>query len=750
MEDLKSFQEFFDYKPCNEEDPTDILENILRKARKYLKPEEIDEIVRTYEFTREAHKWVYRKSWEPYIIHPLRATEFLMEINPDVVSIQSCILHDVIEDTDYTYEDIEKLFWKEIADICEWLVKVSKVRYKWEERDLETIKKTFLAMAKDLRVIFVKFADRIHNIQTLQYHPEEAKRIKIATETLKIYAPLAKRLWLYNYQLYLENWSFRVLYPDKFEEIMWYLTKQFQDGSKFLNKWIKNLTEILKKEWIEDFKVLWRIKSPFRIFEKMDKKYHTEDVSRIMDLLAFRVVTETVTDCYMILWIIHKYYTPLIKKIKDYIAIPKFNWYKSIHTTILWMFRFPVEIQIRTKKMDEVAEFWVAAHFAYAESNASVVASSQQWQWIQRLQQIVSDYQLSDDKEKFKDSLNIEILDKTIFVYTPKWDIKELPAWSSVLDFAFSVHSDIWLRFKNAIVNGQIRPLSYIVRTWDIIKINTFKNRYSAVKHWIDYLHTPSARGQLIKYVRTQEREARLDEAIDGLNQYLKNLWLPLFRSDADLIQKLWEPLEVERRLLQVLDKQETYWSLVRAAYPDLQREMQWKTLITDASALQKDLKSEITSAISWDVKSSDVIVDNDKLLHCVFCPECKPSIWDKIIAKSGREWIKIHTLKCKALKTLSYSSLLEAHRKESEKPTNYTLHIKLKFSQKTMSIIDIIALFSTFSIPIFKFELEKLDWKMTMATIEWDISNPAKIWFLLAGIRQNYSWIEIISKELK
>ena len=749
MEDLKSFKEFFEYKPCFEEDPIDILNNILNKAKKYLKEEEIEAIIKTYEFTREAHKGVYRKSWEPYIIHPLRATEFLMEINPDVVSIQSCILHDVIEDTDYTYEDIEKLFWSEIADICEWLVKVSKVRYKWEERDLETIKKTFLAMAKDLRVIFVKFADRIHNIQTLQYHPEEEKRRKIATETLKIYAPLAKRLWLYNYQLYLENWAFRVLYPEKFDEIMLYLNKQFQDGSRVLNKWIKNLTEILKKEWIEDFTVLWRIKSPFRIFEKMDKKYHTEDVSRIMDLLAFRVVTWTVTDCYMILWIIHKYYTPLIKKIKDYIALPKFNWYKSIHTTILWMFRFPVEIQIRTKKMDEVAEFWVAAHFAYAESNASVVASSQQWQWIQRLQQIVADYQISDDKEKFKDALNIEILDKTIFVYTPKWDIKELPAWSSVLDFAFSIHSEIWLKFKNAIVNGQIRPLSYILRTGDIVNINTFKNRYSAVKHRIDYIHTPSARGQLIKYIRMQEREARLDEAIDGLNQYLKNLGLPMFRSDADLIQKLWEPLEVERRLLQVLDKQETYWWLVRAAYPDLKKETQWKTLISDTSQFEKELKAEVTSTALGKALSTDVIIDNDKLLHCVFCPECNPTPWDKIIGKSGRDGIKIHTLKCKALKTLSYSSLLEAHRKDSETSTNYILNIQLKFSPRQMSIIDIIAMFSSFSIPIFKFQLDKVDWK-TVATIEWDISNPAKIWFLLADIRQNHPWIEIVRKDLK
>lgn len=748
MEDLQSFKKFFDYKPCYDPDPIDILENILRKARKYLKPEEIQAIVDTYEFTREAHKWVLRKSWEPYIIHPLRATEFLMEIKPDVVSIQSCILHDVIEDTDYTYEDIEKRFGKEIADICEWLVKVSKVRYKWEDRDLETIKKTFLAMAKDLRVIFVKFADRIHNIQTLQYHPEESKRRKIATETLKIYAPIAKRLWLYNYQLYLENWSFRVLEPEKFDEIMSYLTKQFQDWSKFLDKWIRNLNEILKKEWIEDFEVLWRIKSPFRIFEKMDKKYHTDDVSRIMDLLAFRVVTWTVTDCYMILWIIHKYYTPLIKKIKDYIAVPKFNWYKSIHTTILWMFNFPVEIQIRTQKMDEIAEYGVAAHFAYAENNKSVVASSQQWEWMKRLQAIVSEYTWSENKEKFKDTLSIEILEKTIFVYTPKGDIKELPAWSSVLDFAFSIHSEIWLKFKNAIVNGQIKPLSYILRTGDIVNINTFKNRYAAVKHWIDYLHTPSARSQLIKYVRMQERESRLDEAIDGLNQYLKNLNLPTFRSDADLIQKLGEPLEVEKRLLQVLDKQETYGWLVRAAYPNLQKETQWKTLITDTSQLEKELKAEVASLVEWKAQVTDVIVDSDKLLHCIFCPECNPNFWDKIIAKSSRDWIKIHSLSCKALRTLSYSSLLEAHRKENP-VTNYTLHLQLKFSQKKMSIIDIIAMFSTFSIPIFKFELENVEWKMTVATIEWELSNPAKIWFLFADIRQNHPGLEVIHKEL-
>ena len=246
-----------------------------------------------------------------------------------------------------------------------------------------------------------------------------------------------------------------------------------------------------------------------------------------------------------------------------------------------------------------------------------------------------------------------------------------------------------------------------------------------------------------------QEREARLDEAIDWLNQYLKNLWLPMFRSDSDMIQKIGEPLEVERKLLQVLDKQETYWWLVRTAYPNLQKETQWKTLISDTSQFEKELKAEVTSAITWKALSSDVIVDNDKLLHCIFCPECNPTIWDKIIWKSGRDGIKIHTLKCKALKTLSYSSLLEAHRKNAEVATTYVLNIKLRFSQKNVSIIDIISLFSSFSIPIFKFELWELNWK-TVAIIQWDISNPAKIWFLLADLRQSYPWVDIMSKELE
>ena len=742
--DIKELDNFFDYQLTFDEDPTFLVDEIIRQASQYLPEEQIEEIRHAYTFTKAAHAWVKRLSWEPYIIHPLKATIFLMELKPDLVSIQACIMHDVIEDTPITKEEIAAEFSDEVAEICEWLVKVSKVRYQWEDRHLETIKKTFLAMAKDLRVIFVKLADRIHNIQTLQYHPEERKRHKIAEETLKIYVPIAKRLWLYHFQLLLENGSFAAMDPEEFNRILEYLRKYFREWEKYTEKGMKMLTAMLNKEWVQNFEVKWRIKSPYRIYEKLSKKYHESDISTVMDLLAFRVITENVWDCYMVLWVIHKYYIPLIKKIKDYIAIPKFNGYKSIHTTVLWMFRFPVEIQIRTKEMDDVAEFWVAAHFAYSESNAPTVVSEQQSIWIQKLQKIVADYKDTSEKEKFKSQLNIEVLDKTIFVYTPRWDIKELPVGSTVLDFAFSVHSSIWLRFKNAIVNGQIKPISYKLKTGDIVNINTFKNRYAANKHWIEFLRTPSAKNQLLKYLKTVERETRLEEAIDSLNEYLKDLWLPSFRSDKDKIQKLWEPLDVERRILMVLDKQDTYWNIVRDAYPDLLKNVIEKTVLDDSDSFEVWLKDEITNPLS----SAQVIVDDDKHLNCVFCPECNPKLWEKIVAKSSKRGIKIHNMDCKALKTVSFDSLLEAHWAEWES-NSYRFDLKVRFLSRELTIVDFLQVFSQFNVPLLEMSIKHSDDDRVIVDFSLQIDNPAKIAFVLKDLKKFSVSLEVLRKTI-
>ncbi len=737
--DVKELEKFFNYVPFVDGDPQIILDKIINKAKKYLPEQQIPWIQKAYDYAVEKHKWQIRLSWEPYIIHPLRATNFLMEIKPDVETIQTCLLHDVMEDCNVSQKEIEKKFGEEVGRLCEWMVKVSKIKYKWEDRHLETLKKTFLAMARDLRVIFVKLADRIHNIQTLYYHPNPTKRQKIAQETMKIFVPIAKRLGLYHYQLYLENWSFKVLDEQAFADIFAYLKKYFGEGEKYTERGIKTLTNMLHKEWITDFEVKWRIKSPYRVFEKLQNRYKTTEINTVMDLLAYRVITKTVSDCYMVLGIIHKYYTPLIKKIKDYIAVPKFNGYQSIHTTVLGMFRFPTEIQIRTYEMDGVAEFGVAAHFAYMEHNAPVRVSQQQGDWIKKLQDVVNNYTSLDDKEQFKSELNIEILEKRIFLYTPQGDVIELPIGSTVLDFAFAVHSGIGLSFKNAIVNWEIKPISYVPETWDVIKINTFKNKYSANKHRLEFLHTAGAKNNLLKFLKSEQREQLVAQSLHELNKHLKIFWLPLFYSPGDQISKKYSKDEIERRLLAILDKKETYAHLIKSVYPKEVAAQQAKEY-TGPKPAEQDLK-HLKEVLA-------VIVDGDTLINYYFCHECKPKPGQKIIAKTGRDGIRIHAVDCRGIKTISFDKLLEAHR-AGESDNVYKIWIDMKVSSKQWNIIGMMKIFNDLNIPVLQVSIKNLQEDMCMMVFETEFSNPGKISFLLNSLKKYDDSLKVIKKKI-
>lgn len=737
--DVKELEKFFDYKPFLDQDTHVILDKILQKARKYLPEDQISGIQKAYTYAVEKHQWQVRLSGEPYIVHPLRATIFLMEIKPDLQTIQTCLLHDVIEDCNVSELDIEKEFGAEVAGLCEWMVKVSKVKYKWEDRHLETLKKTFLAMARDLRVIFVKLADRIHNIQTLYYHPNPIKRQKIAQETMKIFVPIAKRLGLYHYQLYLENGSFKVLEEEAFASIFTYLKKYFGEGEKYTEKWIKTLENMLQKEWIENFEIKGRIKSPYRIYEKLQNRYKTSEISTVMDLLAYRVIIQTVSDCYMVLGIIHKYYTPLIKKIKDYIAVPKFNGYQSIHTTVLGMFRFPIEIQIRTHDMEDVAEFGVAAHFAYMEHNAPVKVSQQQGDWIKKLQEIVNTYTSLDDKEQFKKDLNIEIFEKRIFLYTPGGDVIELPSWSTVLDFAFAVHSNIWLSFKNAIVNGEIKPISYIPETWDVIKINTFKNKYSANKHRLEFLHTAGAKNNMTKFLKGQQKEQLVAQAIYELNKHLKAFWLPLFSSATDQINKKYTKDELERKLLGILDKKENYSQLIKSVYPK-EVAAQKNHISTTPKLTEKELHTL--------KETLGVVVDGDSLINYYFCPECKPKPWNKIIAKTGRDGIKIHDVECRGTKTITFDKLLEAHRL-GESDTIYRVDIELTISSKPGRLIGMMKIFSELHVPVLQVTMKNLQDNMSLVSFETEFSNPGKIAFLLNSLKKYDDSLKVVKKNI-
>jgi len=727
--DLKEIDSFFSYEPVFDEDPSILVKRIKDQASQYLDKKSLQEIDKAYIYAKNAHDDVMRLSGEAYIIHPLKATLFLMEIKPDIASIQWCILHDVIEDTPVTYEDIEKDFSKEVANICEWLVKVSKIKYKGEDRQLETIKKTFLAMAKDLRVIFIKLADRIHNIQTLHFHPKKEKQIKIAQETMKIYVPIAKKLWLYHYQIYLENGCFKILHPEEFQKIVKYMRKNFSAEYAYVEKWIKKITTMLKKEWLENFSVKGRLKSPYRTREKSENKYNTKDFSKIMDMLAFRIITKDIADVYLTLGIIHKHYIPMIKRIKDYIAIPKFNGYKSIHTTVLGMFRFPTEIQIRTEEMDSIAEYGVAAHYGYSESKWSVEIPKNQAQWIKKLQDLVNSYKTTDSKESFKNELNIEMLNKSTFLYTPKWDIIELARWWTVLDFAFHIHTEVGLKFKNALVNREIKPISYVPKSGDVIMIQTWKNKYTASKHRVDYLKTSSAKAHLNRHLKLQNRDIVLKKIISDLNKKLKELGLPTLRAKDDKIVKSFTPEELEKKLIEISDKKLSYGKLINIAYPELKE--------ANKKINKKTQKGE-----------SEIIIDGNSIINYQLCPECRPKAGEKVIAKVWRHEIKIHTLTCKALKTTSYANLLEAHR-TGEQPNIYHFSLTLHFPKKYTNIMQVMQRISELNIDLQHVWVKNYDDGTTEMIIESQYKSPAQIDYLIKDLQNNSNSIQIKNKHL-
>lgn len=729
--DTLLLDEFLNYNPVFDENPQWLVDKIKKMAWEYLPKDKLAEIQRAYEFAYAAHKLTApRHSGEPYITHPVLTTIYLMKIKPDLSSIQAALLHDLIEDTTITYEDIKDSFWEDVANLCDGMVKVSKVRYKWEDRQLETLKKTFIAMCKDLRVIFIRFADRIHNLQTLQFHPKPEKRTRIAYETLKIYVPIAERLWLSVFQWYLENWCFRILNPLEFNRIFNYIKKNYPNPTEYITQGCSKITDILKTHSIEDCEVRWRIKSPYRIYRKL-VKYNSKDISKIMDIIAFRVVTSSVESCYSVLWFIHNEFTPIINKIKDYIALPKHNWYKSLHTTILWFFNFPVEVQIRTKEMDNFAQFWAAAHFLYTWWKGNL--PQQQTQWIQNLQEIVKNYQEEKDKEKFKKDLQIEILDKDIFIYTPRWDIIQMPEWSTVLDFAFRIHSDIWLKFKNAIVNRKIVPIDYKLSTSDIVEIQTFKNKYTASSGWLDILYTPSARNKLSKYLKQIEREIYLAQAISILNIKLESYGLPLFGSKWDQISKKYKDDDMNDILFKIYEKQISPTKIIKDTYKDLTKDI---SIVADQTEPQ--LESKV----------ANIIVDIDKVLDYALCPECTPTIKDKIIARVWKDWIKVHTLECKALDNISYDKLIEAHW-EGWKPVKYIVRFEIEVNDKPWVLLQILSIFYEFNVNLYNIEVTKSSDGRTIDVIDLEFVNPSKIYYVLKELKNRENLLKVLSTKI-
>ncbi len=491
-------------------DINDILSKLNNRSKK-----EIAQIKKAYDFAKEAHKDQKRYSGEPYFIHPVAAAKMLADIQIDTPTIVATLLHDVCEDGHATPKDIEKNFGKEVAFLVEGVTKLGTVKYKGVERHVENLRKMFLSMAEDIRVIIIKLADRTHNMQTLDAVPER-KRERIAKETMDIYVPLADRLGMGQFKGTLEDLSFKYLYPKEYKWVKENIVGARKEKEIYLAKIKKKISKELKNNNVNIVDINSRIKNLYGVYKKLLRK--DMDISRIYDIIAVRVIAKTIEDCYATLGIIHRLWKPVPGKIKDYIALPKPNGYQSIHTTVFCDEGKITEFQIRTEKMHEEAEKGVAAHWAYSMAGKPKEGAKVEKDiaWINELR----DWQKESlGTQEFLDSLKIDLFKDRIFVFTPKGDVIDLPEGATPIDFAYSIHSDIGNRCSGAKVNDKMVSLDYTLKNGEICNIIVNKNKNPS-RSWLKMVKTNYAKNRIRNYLK---KELNIEVPITSKTEKQKN-----------------------------------------------------------------------------------------------------------------------------------------------------------------------------------------------------------------------------------
>ncbi len=496
---------------------------ILDKVKSYAPNGDLETIIKAYKLAKYAHRDQKRKSGEPYFIHPLAVANIICDMQLDIETVSGGLLHDVVEDTEYTYEDIESIFNKEIADLVDGVTKLGKIKYRSkEETQSENLRKMFLAMAKDIRVILIKLADRLHNMRTLNYMDPEKAKYK-ATETLEIYGGIAHRLGISKIKWELEDLALRYIDHDGYYELVEKVSMKRSQREENIARIVNSLQEKFAEMEIP-CDVYGRPKHFYSIYRKMKNKH--KSFEEIFDLTAVRVLVDTVKDCYAVLGVVHTLWKPIPGRFKDYIAMPKPNMYQSLHTTVVGPDGEPLEIQIRTHEMHNIAEYGIAAHWKYKEgiSNSKEDKIEEKLQWLRQMMEWEKDLK---DPHEFMDALKEDVFSSQVYVFTPQGDVIELPAESTPIDFAYRVHTNVGNKCVGAKVNGRMVTLDYKLQNGNIVEILTSSNSPGPSRDWLGIVKTPNAKSRIRQFFKKERREENIERGNSILEREFKKHGLP-------------------------------------------------------------------------------------------------------------------------------------------------------------------------------------------------------------------------------
>lgn len=667
------------------------MDELLQKLKKNFSEAEFQELKAAYDFSAAAHEGQKRQTGEPYFIHPCAIVNILVDLGfDDVSTLVAAFLHDVLEDTQVTADELEQKFGKEVLELVEGVTKLDKIKFvSAEDEQAENLRKMFFAMAKDYRVIIIKLADRLHNMRTLDALKPE-KQIKIATQSLKIYAPLAGRLGLSFVKCELEDLAMRYLYPDDYYELVEFIKTKSKERQQFIEKICDELKAKLQELGIEG-EVNGRQKHLYGIYKKMLKQ--GKNIEQIYDISAVRVIVNEVQDCYTVLGAIHTMWMPLPGRFKDYIAMPKPNGYQSLHTTVITKFKETFEIQIRTYEMHRVAEYGIAAHWKYKEGKTGATKIDDQINW---LREVMDTQRESSDSHEFLENIEGNVFTDEVYVFTPKGKVLNLPVGSTTVDFAYAIHSAVGNKCIGAKVNGKIVPLNTVLNTGDIVEILTTNSGKGPSRDWIKFVKTASARTKIRQYFKKEMKEENIKRGKDMLEREAKrrgyNLSELLSTAGLNYIMNRYTLSSIDDLYASVGFGGLTTNQIIVKLIDYFKRDLLSKNPVAEIKTTSTTGKSSSGNGVL--IRGYDDFLV--RLSHC-----CNPVPGDKIVGYVSRgRGVSVHCVDCPNVKNMEPERLIEA-KWDDVISQNFLASLKIYCENKSGILAGVTTIISNMKISI-------------------------------------------------